>query len=131
MAIISVNYDEPNPETYKSVEITLDNGEVLIFDSGDFIKDWFNLHKKIITEKLPIYHLSHSSSVDHFLMDGAPYESVYLHVLDDDGKAELKYLNRDDKNWVFTQRHIYESKTKFFVKEGNKPTWEELKEYCK
>ncbi len=70
--------------------------------------------------------ISHSSSVDHFIMDGAPFDSAYLHIVD--GKGVLKYVDETDPGYLYTQQDVYEKGIEFFVKEGTQPTWEELKE---
>ena len=67
-----------------------------------------------------------SSSVDHFFMDGAPYESAYLHMVDDN--AVLKYVDTSDPMWVLDDSL---NGIEFFVPQGTKPTFEELKELCK
>jgi hypothetical protein len=72
-------------------------------------------------------HLSGSSSCDHFIMDGAKFDSAYLHIVDD--KAILKYLDRTDPKWYLSD--ICEEGIEYFVPEGTTPTWEELKEMCK
>lgn len=62
-------------------------------------------------------NLSHSSTVNHFIMDGALFDSAYLHI-DNEGNSRLEY-QYDEDGW------------EFFVKEGTKPTWDDLKNYCK
>jgi hypothetical protein len=132
MAVIGINYDEGNEKDlgYKSVYLHYGKDKSKVFDSGNFIKDWWNCRKFMIqdlgdTEQ----HWSHSSTVDHFIMDGAPYDSAYLHMVDD--KAVLKYVDRTDPQYLITQQHIYDGGIEFFVPEGTQPTWEELKETCK
>ncbi len=129
MAVIGINYKEGNKNNlgYKSVSISFGRtiNEKKIFDSGDFVKDWYDLNFFIINdmEEQPI---SHSSSVDHFIMDGAPFDSAYLHIVD--GKGVLKYVDETDPGYLYTQQDVYEKGIEFFVKEGTQPTWEELKE---
>lgn len=121
MAIISIDYDEGNKEEglgYKSVKLSRSsNKEKFIFDSGDFIKDWYNAVKKYIEISHEEYHCSYSSSVDHFIMDGAEFDSAWV-MLDNTLKAYLVY-------------EYNERGTEVFVKKGTKPTWEELKQYVK
>ncbi len=132
MAAIGINYKEfGNPLNYKSVYIHANSkSENKIFDSGDFVKDWFNAIKYYIQNQETLVHLSGSSSCDHFIMDGAPYDSAYLHF-DDEGNPDLKYIDEGDKDYIHTQREVYENGIELFVSKGAKPTWEELKEYCK
>jgi hypothetical protein len=141
MAVIGINYEGANHDyddnderietpgglKYKSVYIHYRGGEK-IFDSGNFIKDWFDAKKfysQELIDKEP--HLSGSSTCDHFLMDGAEFNSAYLHM--DDDKPVLKYVDRS--NDLFIQRQVWDGGWEFFVKEGTQPTWEELKEMCK
>jgi hypothetical protein len=108
------------PIEYKCVRISYGNGmkHTKEFKSGDFVKDWYDCNKFILTELADTeYGFANSSTVDHFLMDGAPYDSAYLYVKDD--VAELKYGN----DW-------YSRGVEFFVKEGTTPTWDELREIC-
>jgi hypothetical protein len=144
MAVIGISYDgcdhdyddngnriELNPSTlvYHHVYLHTQEGEFK-FDSGDFVKDWFRAKMKYsreISDKEP--YLSGSSTCDHFIMDGANYDSAYLHI--EDGKGVLKYIDKSDPNYIFTQRDIYENGWEMFVEAGTKPTWEELKEMCK
>jgi hypothetical protein len=128
MAVIGINYDEgADALNYKSVYIHSSNLKVN-FDSGNFIKDWYDAIKKYLTELSEEEFLSHSSSVNHFIMDGAKFDSAYLHMVD--GKAILKYFDKTDPNWWKTQSDVDENGIEFFVPENTQPTWEELKEMC-
>lgn len=124
MAYTTINYDDGNKENlgYESVEIHYGKDQKKFFATGNFIKDWWNLRKFQITElsKTEDY-FTHSSSVDNFIMDGAPYDSAYL-VYHEQEKKHILYYGRvrdPQEGW------------EFFVPEGTKPTWEELKEMCK
>ena len=146
MAVIGINYDgcdhaydgqgerieidpsDPSYLKYESVYLKYRNGEK-IFDSGDFAKDWLNAKKFYQMELMDKEHLSGSSSCDHFHMDGANYDSAYLHIVDD--KPVLKYVDKSDEHWLAYQRDVYEDGWEFFVEPGTQPTWEELKEICK
>jgi len=129
-----------NPPTYISVNLELykkdgkiiaENNNVKLessfytFSSGNFIKDWFDMRKTIINSEyeLPI---ACSSTVDGFIMGGAPYESAYLRM--EDNKPVLKYVDTTDPLWVLDESL---SGIEFFVPEGTKPTIEELIEMCK
>jgi hypothetical protein len=79
-------------------------------------------------------YLSASSDVNHFQSDGGKFDSAYLHIIDD--KPVLRYCiwaddSRDKIERLIENREIYEKGWEFFVPEGTKPTWEELKEMCK
>lgn len=140
MAVLGINYtgcnhkyddnddqiDETNPKCrlkYKSVYIHGDKCKK-IFKSGNFIKDWYDAKKYYIT-KLNDEVLSASSSSDHFFMDGANFDSAYLHV--ENNVPILKYVDRTKDKWYLTD--ICDG-WEFFVEEGTTPTWEELKIIC-
>ena len=117
MAITNIDYDEPNTKTYKSVGFSFNENGVTkskVFNSGNFIKDWFDHNKFIAHLDEEQFAFMNSSSVDHFIMDGAPFDSMYLEMID--GKAS------------FTKKG---DGVEFFVSEGTTPTWDELKEFCK
>ncbi len=120
MAIICINYKDGNDLEYRSVDLShSDLTERKVFDSGDFVKDWYNCIKFVSLNLCEKEHVSFSSSVDHFIMDGAPYDSAYL-VPEENGET-------------FTLRYEKEFSSKgieFFVKEGTQPTWIELKQMC-
>lgn len=125
MAVYSIEYDEGNEQDlgYKSVHISygFNNPEKeKVFNSGNFVKDWFDLMKFIITElRKTEMHFVGSSSVDHFFMDGAKYDKAYLVLFDKNDETVLKY---DEK---YNDGHL------FYVPEGTQPTWAELKKMCK
>lgn len=135
MAYTTINYRDGEKDNlaYESVEIHYGRGKgekKRFFNTGNFVKDWFDCNKfKVmeLSETEPFF--THSSSVDHFIMDGAPYDSAYLHMEGD--KGVLKYVDRTDPMYLISQQDIYEGGTEFFVPEGTKPTWDELKEMCK
>lgn len=121
MAVFGINYDEGNEQDlgYESVDVSYGKDEKRIFNSGNFVKDWFDLIKFIITELSKTEsHFVGSSSVDGFFMDGADYDEAYL-VVDEKGVPELCYGDFERIG------------TKLFVPVGTKPTWKELKEMCK
>ena len=126
-----IDFDPTNPKylKYESVYIHYQGGEK-VFDSGNFIKDWFDaklFYARGLMDKEP--YLSSSSTCDHFFMDSADFDSAYLHIVDDE--PVLKYIDMSDPNYLFTQRNVYEEGWEFFVKVGTQPNWEELKEQCK
>lgn len=84
-------------------------------------------YAKELMDKEP--YLSGSSTCDHFHMDGADFDSAYLHIVD--GNGILKYLDHSDQDHLFTQREIYEGGWEMFVEPGTRPTWEELKQMYK
>lgn len=129
-AVISIEYDEGNKKNlgYKYVSISYDN-EKKEFASGNFVVDWYNAKKFFVNDLSDkVTYMCHSSSVDHFIMDGAPYDSAYLNFVD--GKPVLKYLDRTDEYWFLDRENITKG-MEIFVPENTKPTWEELKEIVK
>ena len=113
MAVKNIRYEEGTNTGYKYVEISYGDGEVKKFDSGDFVKDWFACMKFIIFSDISTNEpIINSSSIDHFIMDGAPYDSAYL--IPAEGNTQLSYEYQEDR-------------LEFFVPRGTKPTWEEMK----
>lgn len=127
MATIGINYKYENM-IYESVYLYTLTKE-LIFNSGNFIKDWYDAKKKYIDIMDEEINLSQSSTVDHFIMDGAPYSSAYLHF--EDNKYILKYLEDEENMDIFEYRNIFERGWEFFVPLDSKPTWEEFKQLIK
>lgn len=148
MAFISISYDEGSNKPdlgYKSVNVCYGDNKKKIFDSGDFVKDWYYMRKFLITEISNIEsYFSYSSSVDHFIMDSAKFDSAYLIVNDD--ITELKYPSnipviKNTKNntkeeqqkflqYLVEDNDIDENGIEFFVPENTKPTWAELRKMC-
>jgi hypothetical protein len=121
MAVIGVNYtDGLKKGTLEYVSVDLSFGsptEVKVFETGNFVKDWYNMRKFLIQKVLEHEpYASTSSSVDHFIMDGTPYDSGYLIYDEELAKHVLKYGNELAFEGI-----------EFFVPEGTQPTWEELK----
>lgn len=114
MSFTNINYEEPYATSYKSVDLSYRSQDTkIVFDSGDFVKDWYDCRKHIIFSESDGPH-GNSSSVDHFIMDGAPFDSMYLKF--DENK--LPHLSKESDG------------IEFFVKEGTTPTWLELRELC-
>ena len=138
MAVISINYngggstydDEGNilttdPVFYESVSLIIRGTNELIFNSGNFIKDWYFAKKKYLNEfSNDDEFFSHSSSVDHFIMDGAKFDTAYLHM--DNDIPLLKYFinGHGKEDWSVIDGW------EFFVEEGTTLTWDELKKFC-
>jgi len=117
MAFVSINYTEPNQNEYYSVNVSSRKPKVTKkFDSGNFVKDWWDAMKYLIIELEWEYPTSFSSSVDHFMMDGDKYDSMYL--VEKNGISEL-------------QSEYDEEGIEFFVPKGTELTWKELTEYVK
>lgn len=125
MAVINIDYDDGNKQNlgYKSVEVLYgkNTNEKKVFDSGNFVKDWFNCIKFCMLD-IPKkeYPVMFSSSVDNFIMDGALYDSAYFIYENSANGEHLKYGNEWDGKGI-----------EHFVPRGTKPTWKELKEMCK
>jgi len=119
MSIISITYDEPNTDTYQSVKASLSfKDDKREFTSGNFIKDWYNAIKFLIHESEDGEPWSQSSSVDHFIMDGAQFKSAYLCKDNLIGGWHLVY-DYDEVS--------YGSGIEFFVEKNTRPTWDEFK----
>jgi len=120
MAVVSIEYNDGNKKDlgYRSVDISYNGSKTKkSFNSGDFVKDWYDCTKLVVTKIHGKEYISNSSSVDHFIMDGAKFDSAYLKEVK--GKAELVYDDNADGQGI-----------EFFVVEGTKPTWEELQKLC-
>lgn len=124
MSFTNINYNEGSRELrrtgkiiYQFVEVCYgkDLEEKKVFNSGDFVKDWYDRVKFIITELGDSEHHTCSCSVDHFIMDGAPYDSAWL-----------KMANRTAKLRYYYGAGLIE----FFVPAGTRPTWAQLREMC-
>ena len=126
MAVRGIDYNEGGDDLgYKSVDISLrgDEGRTSKeFNSGDFVKDWYDALKWFIQSEIND-HLVNSSSVDHFIMDGGHelYDSVYL-KFKEDGTPWLDYAH----DYIL----FGENGLEIFVVKGTEPTWEELREIC-
>lgn len=124
MAVRGINYEEPLPNTYEGVDISIytDDGRTTKeFNSGDFVKDWYDALKWYLHADLKEHALCNSSSVDHFIMDGAPYDSAILKFKSDD----TPYLD-------YAHDYILggDNGIELFVPKDTEPTWEELKKIC-
>jgi hypothetical protein len=120
MAVVSIEYNDGNKKDlgYKSVNISYNGSKIKkSFNSGNFVKDWYDCTKLCITKIHGKEFVSHSSSVNNFFMDGAKYDSAYL--LTDKGNAVLSY---DSKH--------HDKGIELFVEDGTTPTWEQLRKIC-
>lgn len=132
MAIVSIKYNECGKYEnlgYESVVLSYGDNKKEFFNSGDFVKDWFNFTRFVVVEEIPNKEfVCYSSSVDHFIMDGAKVDSAYLHFEGD--VPILKYIDKSDEKWFMNQQDIYEKCIEIFVDEGTTPTWNELRVRC-
>lgn len=119
MSVVHINYEGCN-ETLKYQNVTCDE---VVYESGDFIKDWYDLMKDYLKES-KYEHIVCSSSVDHFFFDGANYDSAYLTL--EDGIWNFKYI--DIENMTILEQHlIVDSGVEYFVPNGTRMTWNEFK----
>lgn len=82
---LTIDYDEPDQSTYRSIELTnTETDELIKFDTGDFIIDFimFKLYTQS-SAKTTIYSIGCSSSYDHFFMDGENYKDQYIQFNED------------------------------------------------
>lgn len=117
MNFVTINYDidKADKVTYFSVQLSYDEDKkIKMFDTGDFIKDWFDLIKFLAFETKG--RTNFSSSVDHFIMDSGIYDCAYM--VFEDGEAQLSYGYVEDA-------------IEIFVPENTQPTWSELKQKYK
>lgn len=119
MSFTTINYnsDRTGKIIYESVEVSYgdDLELVKVFDSGNFVKDWYSRTKFVITEiQTSEYHFC-SSVVDHFIMDGAPYDTLWLAINGKDISLQPTYQNLS---------------VRFFVEKGERPSWEDFRKMC-
>ena len=120
MAVINIDYDIDKNDNiiYNLTDISYDFSlkKKKIFNSGNFVVDWYNCIKFIAIELQDSKELFlFSSSVDHFIMDDAPYDIAYL--IKKNNKHLLTYKDNGEG-------------LKFFVNKNEKPSWKELNDYC-
>ena len=113
MAVRGINYDEGSKDLkYASVYLHSRGGDK-VFDSGVFVRDWIMAKKHYLEIMDEDPYLYQSSSVNHFIMDGAPYNSACL--MFEEGKKPYLVFEYNENGW------------EMFVPDGTEPTWEELK----
>lgn len=120
MAVVNIDYNDGNKKNlgYKSIDVSYNNlKSKKKFNTGNFVKDWYDCVKFCITQIGNKEPISHSSSVNHFFMDGAKFDSAYLVVTKE--KTSLSY---DAK--------MHGENIELFVEENTTPTWEELRKIC-
>ena len=119
MSVTHINYIDQgrgNPPIYQSVDISYSDHKKKFFKSGDFVKDWYDHVRFIIMELSQSgEYFMNSSTVDHFIMDGAPYISAYM--IFDNNKCELKYGNQ-----------YFDKGIELFVHKGTRPSWRTIKD---
>ena len=114
MATIGINYKITQQVQYESVYLILISGERIIFDSGNFVKDWYLAKKTFLENSHTEVSLNLDPNVYQFIDDGAPFDFAYIRLEND--AAVFSY---DGTGW------------EMFVPKGTHPTWMELKESCK
>lgn len=110
----SIQSTEGKPDTYKYVYLIPPASGIedkIKFDSGDFVQDWYDCLKYLIDNQ---WGVCDSSAVNHFIMDGAPYDSAYLH-------------DAGDNDWQLTYEYITDG-IELFVNKGERLTWQEMKD---
>ena len=120
MALISLNKDNGK---YASLAVTYpddyyDGESQKIFDSGDFIKDWYDSIKFLLVDMGLTGRIYLSELLSDFI-EKSPYDKAYLIVDKKTGESKLVY-NKIENDDILD----------FFVPAGEKPTWNQLREYC-
>lgn len=115
MAFISVKYRGKNTSlVYEGVVLTTRKDKEFLFNSGNFVKDWYEAKGKYIELASDELYLTQLSAVDHFIMDGANFDSAWL-VWEGDAENPKLVYEFTEQGW------------EMFVPKGTQPTWEELK----
>jgi len=130
MYFISVKYTEPNQDSYKCISLkNTNNNKEILFDSGDFVVDHYWLNKYIVFIPEDKYdHISASSSLDHFIMDGDKYKSRFLKSLSGKEEPFFDFYTKkeiDDMNLSDLNKQV-----EVFVLPEHK-TWQQVKDYVK
>jgi hypothetical protein len=98
----TIDYDECKQTTYRKIKVTLrdKNSTVLLFDTGNFIVDYYHFQEfqmKVMYDLFPEgFSAVHSSSVDHFFMDGELYHERYF----DGAEAPLFPFKHNDPDFL-------------------------------
>lgn len=87
------------------------------FDSGDFIRDWYNA-VQYVAKYMIGYEMKYSDGIKDFINLSDLYEEAYL-----------KNVN---KQWLLSHDKPNDSERSFqlYVNKGECPSWEEFKNYC-
>lgn len=120
MAWLTINYDDGDANSYRNIELTFEDNTEKIFNTGDFVQDWYDYKKYIIFSDIE-ERIGYSSSVDHFIMDSKKYKSKYLHKMSTDENGKEVWDLLDDWN---------EGRTEFFLKVDENLNWKQLKSRC-
>lgn len=119
---VKIVYTDDSDSIYSHISLTINNTKEQIFKSlktGDFIKDWFNLKKYLLSNEIDL--VVNSSSVDHFIMDNTnTLKSKYLVY-----KANPELVDYDDLD---LDNDVYDE---LFIPKDSNFTFQDLKNYCK
>jgi len=122
---VSIDFEDGNQANYRAINLSI-KGEELSFKTGDPIKDWYDMIKSLIFAEDGYRGYVHSSSVDHFYMDGEQYECAYL--IKDQKDGLWRFATDEDKK---NDPMYYDKGIEFMIPADNSiTTWEELKVYC-
>ena len=129
MSVIGIDYNEGGDLKYNGIYFhpTIGNKDKTFF-TGDFVKDWYDVMKFILTggdgEE---FHVAFSSSVHHFIGDTDLYESRHL----DFETMEFHNIQtvNDVENGIGWAK--FDELTEFFVEKGSTiSTWDEYRAHC-
>ena len=112
--------------TYESIYISSDdpNIEKVVFDSGDFILDWYNATNHLVLHP-EIEELNVHSTVVTFLKNSQEYKQMVLVLNDETGDLYLREIVDEDDDDT-----LYESMSYFVGAGWTRKSWEDLKFYC-
>lgn len=125
---LTVNYDDGDSSSYKSIELSFGDGEVRLFDSGDPLIDWYDYFKYIYNGDAvddDIVMISHSSSVDHWFMDTDDYLERYILINENN---TYEFIDYEDTNKLSIPE--LQKMTRCVVHKDMK-SFQELKDYYK
>lgn len=132
---LTVDYDDSNQETFKGLKLSImdfatsEEIEVLHFNTGDPIVDWFNYHKFLYggeAYEKGLFTIGGSSNVDHWFIDGDKYIEKHLKVLDNGDRVEFMTQDEIDNLSLDELNATYKSVITQDIK-----SFQELKDYVK
>lgn len=112
--------------TYESIYISSDdpNIEKKVFDSGDFVLDWYNATNYLVLHP-EIEELNVHSTVVSFLKNSQEYKQMVLVLNDETSELYLREVLEEDDDDT-----LYESMSYFVGAGWTRNSWEDLKFYC-
>ena len=126
LGFMLVDYEDGDASTFKGLKLSFGNGDVMLFNSGDPLIDWYDYCKYIYgggAIEDGVISIAHSSNVDHWFMDTDEYVEKYLKLIDDE---HYDFMTKSDLNKLSLSE--MKTKLKCIVRKDMK-SFQELKNY--